>query len=174
MSAQTPGQDPLQQLVEMLPTRVKVGQLVMVSFPGVEVGEGSEIAALISDYVIGGVWLRPENGNFSSPGSEPEAGVTSIAPAELISITNQLQGLSWRLSRTITPPLSDFPLYQGSSLPLFVAVEPETQNLPITRFISGTSLLPSAMSLGATWNRALVEAAGQVAGRELTALGFNL
>ncbi|HXK42372.1 MAG TPA: glycoside hydrolase family 3 N-terminal domain-containing protein [Anaerolineae bacterium] len=174
VSAQTPGQDPLQQLVEMLPTRVKVGQLVMVSFPGVEVGEDSEIAALISDYAIGGVWLRPENGNFSSPGSEPEAGVTSIAPAELISITNQLQGLSWRLSRTITPPLSDFPLYQGSSLPLFVAVEPETQNLPITRFISGTSLLPSAMSLGATWNRALVEAAGQVAGRELTALGFNL
>ncbi|HUM38007.1 MAG TPA: hypothetical protein PLQ85_14135, partial [Anaerolineae bacterium] len=33
--AQTPEQDPLQQLVEALPTRVKVGQLVMVSFPGV-------------------------------------------------------------------------------------------------------------------------------------------
>lgn len=165
VGAQEPLQDPLQQLVEALPTRVKIGQLVIVSFPGVEVGAGSEIAALISDYAIGGVWLRPENANFGDP---------VIAPADLISITNQLQRSAWRPSRTITTPLSDFPFYQGSFLPLFITVEPEVQGLAITRFISGTSALPTPMSIGATWNRALAEAAGQVTGRELSALGFNL
>ena len=164
-TAQEPFQDPLQQLVEGLPTRIKIGQLVLVSFPGVDVGLDSEIEALISDYAIGGVWLRPENGNF---------GATSITPTALISMTNQLQRFAWRPARTITSPLSDFPLYQGSFLPLFIAVEPDVQGLSITRFITGTSVLPTPMSIGATWNRALAEAAGQVAGRELAAMGFNL
>lgn len=163
--AQTMSQSPLQQLIEALPTRVKVGQLVLVSFPGTEVGSETEIHALISDYAIGGVWLRPENGNFGS---------TMITPTEVISLTNQLQRAAWHPGRTITSPLSDFPLYQGSFLPLFVAVEPAAQGLSVTRFISGTSNLPTPMSIGATWNRALAEAAGQVAGRELAALGFNL
>ncbi|MDX9954003.1 MAG: glycoside hydrolase family 3 N-terminal domain-containing protein [Anaerolineae bacterium] len=171
--AQEPGQDPLQQLVDSLPTRVKVGQLVIVSFPGMDVSEGSEIATLVSTYAIGGVWLRPENTNFGAWNPDDGA-ITRVAPSELISMTNQLQRLAWRPSRTITTPLSDLPFYQGSSFPLFVAVEPELQGLSITRFISGTSFLPSPMSIGATWNRALAEAAGQVAGRELTAMGFNL
>lgn len=173
LNAQEPGQDPLQQLVEALPTRVKIGQLVIVSFPGMDVGEGSEIANLLSTYAIGGVWLRPENDNFGVWDPDTNA-FTQITPSELVSMTNQLQRLSWRPSRTITTPLSDFPLYQGSSFPLFISVEPESQGLVISRFISGTSVLPTPMSIGATWNRALAEAAGQVAGRELTALGFNM
>lgn len=173
VGAQEPEQDSLQLAVEALPTRVKIGQLVVVTFPGTDISEDSEIAALISDYVIGGVWLRPANANFGVLG---DGNVTAkvITPTALISMSNQLQRLAWRPLRAITTPLSNLPLYQGSSFPLFVAVEPEIDGFSITRFISGTSSLPAPMAVGATWNRALSEAAGQVVGSELAALGINL
>ena len=166
VGAQEPEEDSVLQLMQRLPTRMKVGQLVLVSFPGTDLGDEAAIATLIEDYAVGGVLLRPENGNLGM--------AAEIAPEDVISMTNRLQRLSWYAARNpnaLLPP--DVLPFQVPYLPLFVAVEPDVGGLPVTKFISGTSALPSPLALGATWNRALAEATGQLVGRELAAVGVN-
>ncbi|MEA3308781.1 MAG: glycoside hydrolase family 3 N-terminal domain-containing protein [Chloroflexota bacterium] len=157
-------EDPILQAVQSLSTRMKVGQLVLVSFPGTSVEAEDAITTLIEDYAVGGVLLSPQNGNFG-------AGV--IAASDFFSLTQKLQKISSEsprnsllLSNGITP-------YRTVSLPLFMAVNSTVASLPITSLISGTTALPTPLALGATWTRALAEAAGQVAGEELAALGVN-
>ncbi len=162
------GGDPVQQLMAAMPTRMKVGQLLLVSFPDVDVGAESEIAALIRDYALGGVLLSPRNGNFGAEGVAD--------PAELIVTVNQLQQAAWTASQQwLSSPLEDdlapSPLLH---VPLFVAVEAEVSGLPITALIAGTTPQPTPLSLGATWSVPLSESAGQAVGRELAALGVNL
>ena len=160
VSAQGQGEDPILQLIQRMPTRMKVGQLALVSFPGAGLADEdeSEIAQLIKEYGIGGVWLRPENGNFGDGG---------IAATDFISMTNRLQTLAWEASQTSEEASAPY-------LPLFVAVEPGVSGLPITSFVYEASSLPAPLALGATWDRPLVEAAGEVMGRELSDLGVNL
>ena len=45
---------------------------------------------------------------------------------------------------------------------------------PTPRLTNGLTALPSPMAIGATWDTRAAEQAGQVAGRELAALGVNL
>ncbi len=164
VAAQTPGNDPVTDIMNMLPARMKIGQLAMVSFPGTSLSNDADIAALITDYALGGVLLRPQNGNF---------GASRIAASDFISMTNRLQELAWVSSRGgWESPLDVLP-YQAPYLPLFIAVEPAVEGIAVTSFITGASVLPSSMALGATWNRALAEATGQTVGRELAALGVN-
>lgn len=148
VAAQEPGDDPVQTLIERLSPEQKVGQLVLVSFPGTDVENEAAIRYLVEEYGVGGVLLRAENGNF---------GPEQIDARALISMTNSLQAAAWE---------------GAPDIPLFVAVGDD--NLASTRFISGTSTLPTGMALGATWSRALSEATGQVVGRELSAVGINL
>lgn len=158
--------DPVLQIMESLSTRRKVGQLVVVSFPGTDVGEGSAIEVLLKEYAVGGILLRPENGNFSPNGE--------IDATTLLSMTNQLQETTWRSAQEAMLPPMGLDLYRTNYIPLLMAVDSEVDSLPISSFISGTAALPSAMALGGTWNRALAEAAGQIVGRELMGLGINL
>ena len=169
MQAQAQVSDPVLRLIEQLPTRVKVGQLAMISFPGTDL-ENEALVQLMKDYGVGGVWLRPENGNFGTP---------PVAASDFISLTNRLQELSWQTARgtekeeaTETPEASDV-LTQTPYLPLLIGVESDVQGLPLTSFIAGTSSTPAAMALGATWSPELTEATGEVLGRELSALGVN-
>ncbi len=186
-SAQEQGPDPVLEAIARMPTSMKVGQLVVVSFPDTALTEDAEIAALIREYGIGGVILQPGNGNFGAEGR--------IAPADFISMTNQLQSLAWAatqellladllptdisdewLSTDLRPgdPANPVPLpYASSYLPMFIMVESEVAGLPITSFVSGTTTLPNLMALGATWNPALSKSAGEVLGQELSALGVN-
>ncbi|MFP4394904.1 MAG: glycoside hydrolase family 3 N-terminal domain-containing protein, partial [Anaerolineales bacterium] len=144
----------------------RVGQLVLVSFPGVAPDLDSEIAALIRDYGIGGVILRPANGNF---------GVQRIDPLTLISMTNQLQSLAEQASQAPSPS-NERGDEKGDAfyIPLFVATPPSAEGLPLTAYISQTTSLPTPMALGATWDETLAETAGYVMGRELSVLGINL
>ncbi len=144
--------DPVLQLIAQLPTEAKVGQLVMVSFPSNQLEDASAIVTLVDDYAVGGVLLRPENGNLL-----PTMGASAV-----LSLTNQLQSTAWQRISVTEPPL-----------PLFIGVETNVAGLPITSFISDTTPLPTSMALGATWARALSEATGQVMGRELSAMGVN-
>ncbi|MBN1873775.1 MAG: hypothetical protein JXA33_06065 [Anaerolineae bacterium] len=179
LRAQQPSpDDPVLELIAQMPPRMKVGQLMMVSFPGTEVSsmiitdtldttvDRIAIAALIRDYGIGGVLLRPENGNF---GSVP------VEPATLISMTQQLQSLTNQSAQQlILPGEGELTSAKISPyIPLFVAVESESYGVPITTFISGTTMLPTSMALGATWDMALAETIGNIMGRELTEVGVN-
>lgn len=166
VKAQQQTTDPVLQIMETLPTRMKVGQLVLVSFPGTDVSESSALGTLIRDYAVGGVLLRPENGNFGPNGS--------IAASTLLSMTHQLHDATWRSAQEATLPPMGINPFRTSYIPLFVGVNSSVDDLPISTFVSGTTALPTAMALGGTWTRPLSEAAGQVAGRELVGLGVNL
>ncbi len=159
--------DPILEIMNAMPPEMKVGQLVLVSFPEMDVGAESEIATLIRDYGVGGVLLRPKNGNF---------GYEKLAPSDLISMTNRLQSYTGDAVEYFS---QSFPGETASTaaapyIPLLVAVESESEGVPVTAFISSTSSLPTLMALGATWDRALTEEVGNVLGRELQALGVNL
>ncbi len=156
--------DAVTELLSQMPPEMKVGQLVLISFPGTEVDSDSALAALIRDYGVGGVLLRPQNGNF---------GATLTAPTDLISLTNQLQTYASEAATAFAVKSGEAQL-TPSYVPLFIATETTVQGVPITHFISGTSSLPTSMALGATWDLAQATATGQVLGRELTAVGVNL
>jgi beta-N-acetylhexosaminidase len=167
VQAQKPENDPVLEIISNMPPAMKVGQLTLVSFPGTSVGDESEIAELIRDYAIGGVILRPQNGNF---------GASPIASSAFISMTNQLQTLTWKSTRSVfLPPVSDPSfLYASSFLPLLVVTDSWSEGFPITSFISGTYMLPSPMAVGATWDVDLAESCGQVLGQDMASLGINL
>lgn len=159
--------DPVVELMDQMSAEAKVGQLVLVSFPGTDVGADTDIAALIRDYAIGGVLLRPENGNF---------GASRIAPEAMISLTNQLQQLAWESSLkapVAAPGETDAP-QPAPYIPLFIGATASLNRVPVTTFISGTATLPTPMALGAAWDRSLSEMTGNILGQELSAIGVNL
>ena len=165
--AQETTPDPVLELMDQMSAEAKVGQLVLVAFPGVDVSDDSEIVALIRDYSIGGVLLRPQNGNF---------GTSLVAPSAVVSITNRLQQIVWDVSQAEPelPPGAVEAANPPTYIPLFVAVSASLDGIPVTSFISDTTSMPSPMALGATWDPALVELVGNFFGAELAALGVNL
>lgn len=167
VGAQRQDGDPVRDLMDRMPTQMKVGQLVLLSFPGTDVDAESEVVALLREYGIGGLLLRPQNGNFG-------AGV--IASSDFISMTNALQRVAWEQSQKLLLPGSgELALpNQLYAVPLLVAVESDVDGLPITTFISGCTALPTPLAVGATWNSTLAEQTGEILGRELQALGVNL
>jgi beta-N-acetylhexosaminidase len=144
----------------------RVGQLFMVTFEGTDTGELSAIYDLIVEEHIGGVLLRPENGNIINEGN---------TPVQVASLSNSLQQLAV-LATQAPPTPSDgqdtvtFP----PLVPLFVAVEQSGNGVPYTAIVSGTTPLPSPMAIGATWNPAHAETVGTIVGQELSALGINM
>lgn len=166
IQAQGPAPDPVLEMMAQMTPEHKVGQLVMVAFPGLDVSESSEIVALILEYRIGGVLLAPENGNF---------GASRIAPGDLLSITQSLQALNWQAAEPSFPiPEASDAVYPPSYLPLFIAVEAHTEGLAVTAFVSETTTLPTPMALGAAWRRDWAEMTGRVLGNEVASLGINL
>jgi len=164
ISAQEPtpnpdAEDPILHLIDQMPTSMKVGQLVLVSFPGTDVQATSEIAVLLRDLGVGGVLLRPQNGNFGS---------TKITPTDFVSLTNRLQAYAFDASQQFS---IDSP---APYIPLFVSVESSVESASVMTFVEGASSLPTLLALGATWDRAYAEAAGGVLGRELATIGVNL
>jgi beta-N-acetylhexosaminidase len=53
-------------------------------------------------------------------------------------------------------------------------VSHEGNGAPYTSIVNGATPLPSEMALGATWDSAHAETAGQIAGQELRAMGINM
>jgi len=145
----------------------KVGQLFLVTFVGSDVTPGSAIAELVQTYRIGGVVLLASNRNFTNG---PDT------PTQIAQLTHDLQVLA--LSPAILPAATEVtstvPLTSGVSLPLFIAIDHEGDGYPYTRIINGVTPLPNSMAIGATWNVANAETVGQIAGRELAALGINM
>lgn len=153
-------------LLNSMTPEEKVGQLFLVSFNGADVAAGTQIHELITRYHVGGVVLSAGNDNFEA--ANPITGAHTLI--------DSLQQLEWdhsiSASRSTDPSTGQvsFPVY----VPLFVGVAQEGDGSPADQILSGLTPLPSEMAIGATWNTTYARQVGEVRGRELSALGFNL
>ncbi len=152
-------QDDVARLVESMSSAAKVGQLFVVTFPGSEVTGDAAIAELIRDYHVGGVVLKPENGNIVNRGNTPE---------QVATLATQLQETAWQATQALTATAP------GPFVPLFVATRQEGNGIPYTSVVSGTTPLPSQMALGATWDISHTVSVGQIVGQELQLMGINM
>jgi len=168
LKAQESTLDPVLELMSQMSPEAKVGQLVLISFPGTDVGPASDIGSLIEDYSVGGILIKPKNGNF---------GEGLISSRDVVSMTSELQSIAWSAAESDPIPEaggeSVFPT-SAPRVPLLIGVEPTNFGAAPTAYISGTSALPTPLAIGATWNPELATAVGAVLAQELTALGFNL
>ncbi|MCS7221932.1 MAG: glycoside hydrolase family 3 N-terminal domain-containing protein [Anaerolineae bacterium] len=178
----------LRALIERMSVADRVGQLFIVDFQGDDVGPDSAIAELIRTYRIGGVILRAENGNFRNEPVEGPDGQLLDTPAQVLILTNRLQGLAFDRAlsalQALTPaeavnveplpPSSATPVTNSVRLPLFIAISQEGDGYPHTELRRAFTPLPNNMALGATWNPQAAETVGAIVGRELAAVGINL
>lgn len=165
-AAQTPTPDErAQALFNTMTPAERLGQLFLVTFTGTDSSTESYIHKLITEHYIGGVVLSAANDNFTAA---PE---TVIHAQTLIE---NIQRTAWDNSLgSVTNPESD----QTSRLnyiPLWVGLSQEGNGYPYDQILNGLTPLPNQMALGATWDPALADQAGQVLGRELSALGVNM
>ncbi|MFZ5916582.1 MAG: glycoside hydrolase family 3 N-terminal domain-containing protein [Chloroflexota bacterium] len=143
--------DPVAAWVAAMSPQEKVGQLFLVTFMGRDTSFGSDITRLITEDQVGGVVLLTSNGNVINQGD---------TPAQVQQLANALQTLALSMP--------------GPGAPLFIAVDHEGDGYPFTRLTNGLTSLPNPMALGATWRPDLSRQAGEIAGRELAAMGINL
>ncbi len=162
--AQSIPQTLARQLLAQLTPEERIGQLFLVTFTGTDTGANSAIYDLIARRHIGGVVLLAANDNFTAPPDTVRNAYRLIA---------ELQTIEWRASQGEIADANGQPVI-GSYIPLFISVSQNGDGYPGDELLSGLTPLPSAMALGATWNPSLAEEAGSTAGRELSALGFNL
>ncbi len=151
-------------LLQMSPEE-RVGQLFLVTYYGSDIGPDSDIARLVTQYHVGGVMLSFENDNFTDSPAVSE---------QVYDIVSQLQTLAadrTPVPVTLEPPPS---AHRGPYVPLFIGIEQDAGGLSLPSVYSEITGLPSDMALGATWDPALAEASGQVAGQDLSSLGINL
>ncbi|MDO9546470.1 MAG: glycoside hydrolase family 3 N-terminal domain-containing protein, partial [Pelolinea sp.] len=151
------------QLAAQLSPEEKVGQLFLITFDGNEMVEKSEIFDLISNYYVGGVVLKSENGNFSQ---------NEDALQDLISLISNLQQINFNKQNKIGL-LPEIGIVNGY-VPLFVGISQPGGSFPYDQIIGGLTPTPSQMAIGATWNVSAAEDAGELIGDELSSLGFNL
>ena len=150
-------------LVERMTPEERVGQLFLISFDGTSVADDTQIAALFSQYSIGGVVLRADRGNFA---------VDSLS--ELQQLFSDLQRRTWEASRVERlDPLTGEPV-RPAYVPLWTAISLDEESTAFENSLSGLSALPSPMAIGATWNPELANSVGEVLGHELAALGVNI
>ncbi len=148
----------------------------------------NDAVALIRNYHVGGIVLTPAKGNFvNAKGAN--------TPRQLATLVNQLQALAYNY---LLPPAHALPAHgdpaavaatltqtevehftanpddSGALIPLLVGIEQLGNGYPDTSLRRAFTPLPSQMALGATWNPTLVEAVGQIVGKELGAVGINL
>lgn len=145
------GDDPVAERLAAMSPEERVGQLFIVTFMGHDPTPDSDIARLILEDKIGGVVLLSSNGNVENTGD---------TPGDVQRLTNALQRLA------LSPA--------GPGVPLFIAADHEGDGYPYTRITNGLTPLPDPLALGATWQPELARRAGEIAGRELSALGVNL
>ena len=153
LHAQDPDSDltgRIQSLLAQMTVEQKVGQIFLVTFVGNDPSPGTDVAKLIRQDYVGGVVLLASNSNFYN-----DAGT----PRQVAELSNALQALA---------------MGSGAKVPLFIGLDHEGDVYPYTRVTGGTTPLPNAMAIGATWDPANAHDVGEITGRELAAMGVNL
>lgn len=169
-------------LLQEMTVAERVGQLFLVTFSGDNPDRDALITDLVVNYHVGGVVLSAENNNIRATGEQ--------APVAVATLANRLQELALAgeaaftrgitatsaLTPTITPATGMTEEVEGAGvrLPLFVATAHEGDGAPFSQVFEGMTPLPSQMALGATWQPELAEDIGEIAGRELAAIGVNM
>ena len=155
----------MQLILQSMSPEERVGQLFLVTFPGTDTSSTSKIYDLIARYHVGGVVLLSSNDNI-------------VAAPDIVSQTHALidsmQTLNWDSS---VNPISDpatGQMVDSTYTPLFIGIAQEGNGYPTDQILSELAALPSEMAIGATWNTELAQRVGEVRGRELAALGFNM
>ncbi|MBC7878392.1 MAG: hypothetical protein H7Y59_14575 [Anaerolineales bacterium] len=163
--AQTATSPDVQSILDSMTPEERVGQLFLVTFNGTDISTTSQIYNLMVRYHIGGVVLLEKNDNFmASPDTAAQAH----------TLINGLQRLEWDISRNpVINPLTG-EAFDSTYIPLFVGIMQEGNGFPTDQILSGLTPLPSEIAIGATWNTELAERVGNVRGRELSVLGFNM
>ncbi|HNN12508.1 MAG TPA: glycoside hydrolase family 3 N-terminal domain-containing protein [Anaerolineales bacterium] len=152
-------------LLEAMTPEERIGQLFLVSFTGIDTGPDSQIYDLITRRHVGGVILLSANDNFTD--QDP------LVQTRLL--VNNLQQLEWDASLGFTNDQSSaIQTERPEYAPLFIGIAQEGDGYPTDQILSGLTPLPSEMAIGATWNPEFAGNVGEVRGRELSALGFNL
>ena len=163
------GNEKAQELLNKLTPEERVGQIFLVTFTGPEAAIGSATGAqiynLIVNYHIGGVILTSANDNFVGEDQTPVVAQ---------SLTDQLQRDEYNASQELQNNPETNEAYTPAYIPLFIGVSQEGDGYPYDEILNGITNLPSQMALGATWNPELSKQVGNVLGKELASLGFNL
>ena len=140
----------------------KVGQLFMITMDGDDISESSEIYQLITNYYIGGVVLKDENQNFQG----------EATTNQIYNLISGLQNIEWSVRNERRETEAD--VIQNDYVPLFIGVSQPGGSYPHDSIFSSLTPLPSQMAIGATWDPATAFSIGEINGRELETLGFNL
>ncbi|HLF80898.1 MAG TPA: glycoside hydrolase family 3 N-terminal domain-containing protein, partial [Anaerolineales bacterium] len=165
--AATASARPLEQAAADLMSRMspeeRIGQLVLVTLRGSSLGAANPILDLLANQYISGVVLSATNDNFADT---PNTLVQASALISDLQQANLQPSLGEAGGATQTP--------ERVYVPLLIGISQEGNGPPFSQIRSGLSQLPSAMAIGATWDAEVARSAGELLGRELEALGFNL
>lgn len=153
-----------QALLARLTPEERVGQLFVVEFEGSLYEEDGSLARLISERHIGGVNLKASNNNFSQ-------GEESLADTWLLIQQIQQAEISTSLTEQTSPFSGES--FTPAQIPLFIGIRQPGGGSPEDQISNQISPLPSQMAIGATWDPALAQQAGELAASELSSLGFN-
>lgn len=151
-------------ILDAMTPEERVGQLFLVSFTGTETGAESQINTLIARYHVGGVVLMSSNDNF----------VATDTPTQTRTLIHDLQRVEWSATVNFASESSSGQTSRPSYIPLLVGLAQEGDGYPTDQILNGMTPLPSEMAVGATWDTEIAKAVGEVRGRELSQLGFNL
>jgi beta-N-acetylhexosaminidase len=151
-----------QAVLDSMTPEERVGQLFLVTFKGTDIHDQTGIYDLIANHHVGGVVLQAANDNFL-----PQPDTLSSAH----QLTAALQRVEAGAARTSenNPEPND-----NTYVPLFIGISQEGDGAPHDQILNGLTPLPNLMAIGATWRTDLAQQVGEVMGRELSALGFNL
>ena len=155
----------IQALIDQLTPEEKVGQLFLITFNGTDISSESQIYDLVANHYIGGVILRADNDNFVAAPDTVRAAWELIREMQTVEYLSSLGELTQNDTGEIFTP---------TYIPLFISIEQDGGGFPNDQIISGLTELPSAMAIGATWQPDLARQVGEVLGRELSAIGFNM
>lgn len=147
-------------LLAILTTEEKVGQLFLVSFSGSNADVDSPVGQMISKLHIGGVVLRADKDNLNGP--ESTAATTQ-------ALIRKLQQVNWNAVETNLDTNK-----RDKYLPLLVGISQEGDLYPYDQIQNGLTTLPSQMTIGAGWKVEDAETIGSILGSELHAVGVNL
>jgi len=156
-------------ILEGLSPEERVGQLFLVTFQGTEVGQESSIYNLITYHHVGGIVIRASNDNIIDTGEKAEDTVIQV-----YNLNHQLQQNVWNFSRQNQVNPINGENYIPAYIPLLMGVSQEGDGYPYDQILHGLTPIPNPLAIGATWTPERASQVGNILGKELSLLGFNL